>query len=58
VQLEPAILPSYTILPSVLTIKLNSLLVGVHAFGVAVFSCATSNVDCQFFSKHVTLASW
>ena len=57
VQLEPAILPSYTILPYFIH-KISSLPVGEHAFGVAVSSCATSNVDYQFSSKHVSLSSW
>ena len=40
------------------TLSIRPSLVGVLAFGVAISSCATSNVDCRFFSKHVTLASW
>ena len=40
------------------TSSIRPLLVGVLAFGVATSSCATSNVGCQFFSKHVNLASW
>ena len=57
VQLEPAILPSYTIPPMEITMVRPSL-VGVHAFYVAISSYAISTVDYRFSSKHVSLASW
>ena len=59
VQLEPAVLPSYTIPPRCMHLeKISPLLGVVHVFAFAIFSCAISSVDCRSSSTHGFLSSW